>query len=210
MLPLSKYFRIFLDTDSSHSGALPVNPPPANSATVQRKSVLAAVEAYEQSLFRYARRLLGDDERARDVVQHTFLKLCDQNPDELKLGPLPWLFRVCRNRAIDLIREGGTARIDSGSATADLLASLASREPDPAEAAERNDLCRVLRQLIKTLPDLQREVVQLWSEGLGYREIAEVIDQRESYIRVLAHRALRSLKEHPQVKAWVETSLAPP
>ena len=36
----------------------------------------AALERYERPLLGYARRLLGDDEQARDVVQDVFLRLC--------------------------------------------------------------------------------------------------------------------------------------
>lgn len=45
--------------------------------------IAAAVEKYEAPLSRYAERLLGDAERARDVVQDTFLRLCRQDRDRV-------------------------------------------------------------------------------------------------------------------------------
>ena len=180
----------------------------SNPTTDQHQWVLTALERFEQPLLRYSQRLLGNLEQARDVVQHAFLKLCNQSPAGLQLGPMPWLFRVCRNRALDLLREASHRNSAAGSADEAEVNRLPSREPNPAASAEQQDLCRALRKLMLSLPNLQREVVELWSEGLGYREIAEIMDQRETYVRVLAHRAIRTLKEHPQVKAWIESTLA--
>ena len=42
-----------------------------------------AVQRYGGQLVRYAARLLGDEERARDVTQDTFVKLCGQDQSEL-------------------------------------------------------------------------------------------------------------------------------
>ena len=46
-----------------------------------------ALATYEARLLRYAQALTGDSERARDVVQDTFHRLCRQKPDDL---PIPY------------------------------------------------------------------------------------------------------------------------
>ena len=61
-----------------------------------------AIEKHEGSLLRYAQHFVHDLETARDVVQDTFLQLCRKPDEELRSRVAPWLFTVCRNRAIDI------------------------------------------------------------------------------------------------------------
>ena len=62
----------------------------------KRAWVLAALEEFELRLLRYALRLLGDESSARDAVQHAFLRLCGESPDEHTRPLAPWLFAVVR------------------------------------------------------------------------------------------------------------------
>lgn len=82
----------------------------ANRDGDSRSWVLATVDEFEGRLTRYAIRLLGDEHSARDVVQHTFLRLCDAVPGEVQSHIGPWLFRVCRNRSLDMLRKNGRVR----------------------------------------------------------------------------------------------------
>lgn len=169
-----------------------------------RQWVLAALEAFETRLLGYAARLLhGDEEAARDVVQHAFLRLCDQREEEIGPHLAPWLFTVCRNRTMDLIRERCRREELEGVHKANGHA-VASAERDPAAAAEDEDLHAELRRLLARLPAAQQEAIDLWAQGLVYREIAEVLKRAEVGVRVLVHRGLKSLREHPRVRKWLE------
>lgn len=169
----------------------------------QRQWVLAAVDCYESPLVRFARRLLGDEDSARDVVQHAFLRLCDQSPEALGDRVGGWLFAVCRNRAMDLLRgrkkAGPLGEVD-----------LPGRQDDPAIAAERTDLCRCLMAVMDRLPAGQKDAILLWSQGLGYREIAEALDTSEGNVRVLMHRGLKALRQHPSVRQFLEPGTCVP
>src|SRR5687767_8999110 len=142
----------------------------------KRQWVLAALEDYEVRLLRYAVRLLGDRDLAADAVQHAFLKLCDQSPDTLGNRMAPWLFRVCRNRAVDHLRQAGREQSLNGSPAGDDGSSPAplDREAGPAEATESRELSERLRDLVEQLPAAQREAIELWCDGFNYREIAEI------------------------------------
>src|SRR3712207_7642349 len=68
--------------------------------------VRSAVQRFEQPLMSYARHVLGGDlERARDVVQETFLRLIGQDPAKVAPHLTEWLYTVCRNLAIDVRRK---------------------------------------------------------------------------------------------------------
>ena len=171
----------------------------------QRKWVLSALDEFEGRLTRYAARILGDEEAARDAVQHAFLRLCDQDPQELDGRLAPWLYAVCRNNAVDQLRRAGRHESLNGTEAWELV----GREPDPASAAESQDLKSWLRNLVDALPAKLREVVDLWLDGFSYREIAEITDRTDGHIRVMVHRALTKLREHPQIRGLLGEQPSP-
>ncbi len=166
----------------------------------RREWVIWALDQYEGRLTRYVARILGDEDAACDVVQHAFLRLCDQAPADLGDRVAPWLYTVCRNKAKDVLRgRKQTEALSSAEAGLGV-----SREPDPSAAIEARDLHGWLSQLMDALPTTQREAIDLWTEGFSYREIAEVTEQKEGNVRVLVHRALKRLREHPATRRLID------
>ena len=165
-----------------------------------RAWVLCALGDYEGRLMRYATRLVGP-ERAGDVVQHAFLQLCGQSPGELDGRLAAWLFTVCRNRAMDLLKENRRMQsfadqAETDKSTVDKLNNRESSASDPAAQLETRDTYDQLRTVVDQLPENQREAVDLWSEGFDYRQIAGVLACSEGNVRVLVHRALHRVREH--------------
>ncbi|MGA2034167.1 MAG: RNA polymerase sigma factor [Thermoguttaceae bacterium] len=165
------------------------------NTTSRRQWVLSALERCEIPLTRYAFRLLGEQDSAREAVQHAFLQLCQRSPEELEGREAQWLFAVCRNKALDLIR--GRRRLTSAGEGE--LAGFPGREPDPAAVAEQHDLAGRLGRLVAQLPAGQREAIDLWSEGFSYRQIAQIAGHSEGNVRLLVHRALKQLRQHCKV-----------
>jgi RNA polymerase sigma-70 factor (ECF subfamily) len=165
----------------------------------RRQWVLTTIEQYEGRLTRYAARLLGDADTARDAVQHAFLCLCDEDPDRIGDGIAAWLFTVCRNKAMDIARSKKRVKGFSDEAM-----HLACRDGDPASTAENIDLHELLLRLVDGLPFSQREALDLWSQGFNYRQIANVTDRTEGAVRVLVHRGLTRLRKHPWTQAILE------
>ena len=161
----------------------------AGTRTPDEAWIVEALERFERPLLAYARRFAGDIDAARDLVQDTFLKLCEQPlaSDDPRLGP--WLFRVCRNRAIDRLRKEGPVR----------LWEEPDRMPDVALAAERKaeslDEAERLAASLRALPPRQGEAVWLkFRGGLTYRQIAEVMDESVANVGYLLHTALGDLR----------------
>lgn len=170
---------------------------PPDDDGLNRSWILTALDEHEGKLTRYALRLTGDEHAARDVVQHVFLQLCDHPPQSRNGQLTSWLFTVCHNRAMDFRRRAGR------DASLELVSheNLAAADAlDPAKAAEADDAVELLRGVIETLPDAQRLVVNLWSAGFRYAEIAELIGKSESYVRVASHRAWQAIRKHPSVR----------
>jgi RNA polymerase sigma-70 factor (ECF subfamily) len=180
----------------------------------RREWVLDALGQYEGRLLRYAQRLTGDLDQARDVVQFVFLRLCDESPAAIEKRLAQWLYTVCRNRALDILRTKG--RVGWASPTAiDEAGGHSppySREADPSEAVEQADLHACLRMLVERLPPSQREAIDLWAEGFSYLEISRILDRHEGHVRVLVHRGLKAVREDPRVRGMIgeELEVVPP
>jgi RNA polymerase sigma factor (sigma-70 family) len=155
-----------------------------------KPSIEVALELYERPLLRYATRLLGNVEEARDVVQDTFLRLCQEDQARLD-GHLPqWLFRVCRNRAFDVRkRRGRRPNLE------DVPELEPSRPPSPARLLEGNEALDAVSAVIATLPESQQEALRLkFQEGLSYEEISGITGLTTNHVAVLVHLGLKAIR----------------
>jgi len=173
--------------------------------------VIAALEQNQQRLTAYCIRLLhGKVELAQEIVQQSFLKLCHQDRQVIGENVTAWLFRVCRNHAYDELRKMKVSGENNG-----LVARPNFVESDPTEQLQRKELLQNVQLLISELPDDQREAIELWSHGVRFKEIAEVIGKTEGAVRVVVHRAIKSLRDSAFVKSylsddqWSQQSLNP-
>ncbi len=171
-------------------------------AADKHRWVLDALDRYETALLRFASRLLSDEDSARDAVQHSFLRLCGQSPETMGARVGPWLFAVCRHYAIDLLRKRKNMATNNETETADCC----DQEPGPADAVEQAELHQCISRLVNQLAIPQREAVSLWSEGFSYRQIAEMTQATEGNVRVIVHRALKQLRQHPAIERLLNLS----
>ncbi len=172
----------------------------ANDAQLTDDAQVASiVRRFEEPLTRYAARLLGDAELARDVVQETFLRLCrEAEPARLDGHLGQWLFTVCRNQAIDIKRKENRMSPASavlGESVEMAVESQESREPDGPANAEQRETAEQLLKLIATLPDNQQEVTRLkFEHGFSYKKIAEITGHSVSNVGYLLHTAIQKLR----------------
>ena len=153
--------------------------------------VQTAVVDYQSPLTRYAARLVGDPDRARDIVQDTFVKLMAQPRAEVDGHIAEWLFTVCRHRALDVLRkEGRMKRFEEGE-----MERVAAEETRPARALEAAETQDALLQMIDRLPANQQEVVRLkFQSGFSYKEISRITAHSVSHVGVLIHHAVTRLR----------------
>ncbi len=162
--------------------------------TVSTKAewVREALEQYEAPLVRYAIRLTGDLEVARDVVQDTFLKLCAADPGRIDHHLAPWLYRVCRNRALDVMKKENRMQ----PLATDEAEAQPSPQRAPRAAAEGRETESALLEAIGALPEKQREAFRLkFQDQMTYKEIGEVTGASVNSVRYLIHTALKTLRE---------------
>lgn len=160
------------------------------------------VLCHEADLLRLARRLLGDEDDARDAVQDALLSAYRALPTFQAGSRLStWLYRIAMNAALMKLRALRRRR-DSVTLsalaqpgepieeTAGLAAPAAACPLETAERAER------LRAAIRALPCAQRSILEL-------RDLAEVdsaaaarrLGVSRNAVKVRLHRARRALAE---------------
>ncbi len=149
------------------------------------------VDAHAADLTRYAASILYDADGAKDVVQDVFLRLWQEPRANVEGHVLPWLFRVCRNRALDVRRKGGRMkRLDEASAE-----RAATDAPGPETVTEQQDSHAQILQMMQALPENQQEVVRLkFQNGMSYKEIASVTELTVTNVGFLLHTAINTLR----------------
>lgn len=151
------------------------------------ESVLAK---YEGSLLRYTLRMVGDLEKAREIVQESFLKLWQQEDKEIEEKIPQWLYVVCRNRAFDIRRKDGRMNPMTPEEEERISAQL-----NEGESVNNQDGHRQLLKHFFKLSEKHREVLRLkFQEGLSYKEISSVTGHSESYVGVLIHEGIKKLR----------------
>lgn len=157
-----------------------------------RIAVEEALDQFEQPLLRYALRFVGQPDLAREVVQETFLKLCQLDRATLTVGVGPWLYAVCRNQAIDVRRK--ESRMSTVIDPTTYEPSGNGHSPEHL-AAQSDSGDWVLRQLGR-LPEQQQECLRLkFQHGMKYSEIASILGTTANHVGVQVHLALKTLRE---------------
>ena len=165
--------------------------PPSDRSHENDAFVRSAVEQFQAQLLRYATRLLGDADRARDVVQDTFVRLLAQPEAQVEGHLAEWLFTVCRNRAFDINRkEGRMKRFSEGAAE-----RVVAAEPRPGAGIDAEETQAAVLRLIDQLPPNQQEVIRLkFQNGFSYKEISRITQLSVSNVGFLIHTAIKGLR----------------
>ena len=169
------------------------DPTDPRAQTHEDAGFLAQTFATQQApLLRYATRLLnGDADRARDVVQDTFVKLMGQPRAAINGHATEWLFTVCRHAAFDVLRkESRMKRFGEGE-----MERVGTMDPRPGRALEREETHEALLHLIERLPPNQQEVVRLkFQNDFSYKEIARITELSVTNVGFLLHTAVARLR----------------
>jgi RNA polymerase sigma-70 factor (ECF subfamily) len=163
----------------------------ATGISAAETELAALLDRFNLPLLQYATRILGDRERARDVVQETFVELQRSRRWQTDSAPVKWLFTVCRNRALNICRkEKRMTYLDE-----EILENEPAHGAAPDEQIEHEEATRFLLRIVATLPPRQQEVLQLkFQNDLSYREISEITQLSVTHVGVLIHNALKTLR----------------
>ena len=171
---------------------------PKPNSKDQEEQFLAAFDEYNDALFRHAVLRVRDRERALEIVHDTFTKAWTYLRNGHSIDSFrPFLYKVLNNLIIDEYRRRHDSSLD------ELLEEEGVDEgsfPDLAENSVEALAATIDGKkafaVLETLPDSYREVLVLrFVDGLGPREIAELIEQTENVVSVRLHRGLKLLRD---------------
>lgn len=162
-----------------------------NMVETSAELVERAVSEYESRLIGYAKTIVHDLDRARDVVQDTFIRLYQQDSGKVSDGLKSWLFTVCRNRALDVLRKDKRlVQMEDDS-----LVQRDSGEASPYEAASEKERVTLVKSYISRLPENQAMVILLkFEKGYSYQEISAETGLTQGNVGFLIHTGMKRLR----------------
>lgn len=169
----------------------------------------------EPDIMRFVRRLIGNTQEAEDIVQDTFLSLFTHmgriRPEE---NIRPYVFRIARNRAYDILRRQGRyeqVSLDDDPVSVRISFDIAEQQGSnlPEDVTHWLLLNLEVREAMENLPELQRQALILYSEEeMSYAEIAEVMDVSVGTIKSRIFHAKKNLRRllNPDTLAAIQES----
>ncbi|SRR5258708_4334580 len=185
------------------------------SAIVDEPQLIARLRAGEESAFDQlvrstsgrllatARRLVRNEEEARDVVQSAFIRAfqsLSRFRAESRIST--WLHRIVVNEALMRLRSRANAEqpsiddllptfVDDGHQTRDTIDWSESAEA----ALQRKETAEIVRRNIDKLPDSYRTVLVMRDlEEMSNAEIADALGISANLVKVRIHRARQALR----------------
>ena len=145
-----------------------------------------SVECYSDNLYRFVLKNSRDSDKAKDIVQDTFLKFWEKRDTVDPLKIKAYLLTTAYHTLIDLVRrEKKQGSLNEVS------------EEKYSTPFENFDLQTILHQAIEKLPAAQKAVILLRDyEGYAYDEIAEITGMTESQVKVYIFRGRKFLKNY--------------
>jgi len=143
-----------------------------------------SVEDYSDSVYRFIRGNLKDEERANDIVQDSYEKLWRQVTDIEYPVVKSWLFTTAYRTMIDIIRKENR-----------IISLEKPDEYDLVSESQYSDLNEILHLALKRLPEIQKSLILLRDyEGYSYREIGEITGLNEAQVKINIYRGRVALK----------------
>lgn len=151
------------------------------------------VAEWEQPVFAFLARMLGDREEARDLAQETFVRVYEQASRYRAQGRFrSWLFRIAGNFARTALRR---RRVLSWVGLDAVIETAGDARESAQQALERDERSRQLQAAIDRLPQRQKEAIVLQRfHEMSQNEVAHAMGTSVSAVESLLQRGIRALR----------------
>ena len=141
--------------------------------TQDREAFASLFEIFAPRVKAYMMKVGSDPASSEEITQETFIRVWRKAGqfDPKKASAITWIFTIARNLRIDRLRKENRPTFDP-----DDPIFVPETSQTPLENIEQSDIVERVKASIGSLPQDQREVVQLsFIEGLSHQEIANAI-----------------------------------
>jgi RNA polymerase sigma factor (sigma-70 family) len=147
----------------------------------------------KNKLFRFAFRLLGSSEEAKDVVQEVMIKVWNGREQMGAIDNMEaWCMRITKNLSLDRVRSKQRRTTDPMQEGFEVR----QESMTPYEKTEIHESMQRVNELMEALPEKQRQVMHLRDiEGYSYNEICEILELDMSQVKVNLFRARNFVRE---------------
>ncbi len=167
-------------------------------------------EKYEQAIYAYVYRMLGDAEDALDFTQDAFVKAYRKLPETLAKGNFQgqaWLYRIATNVCLDQLRHRKLLKWQAWESFVSLFHPSQIARDNPERDAMQAETKGEVEVVLEKLSERYRVALVLREyHGMGYEEIAEIMGTTRTAVKTLLLRAREAfrfhyVKLHPQLAA---------
>lgn len=153
-----------------------------------REAASAFIQTLSPQIFRFFLAQSHNRERAEDLLQDFWLRIHHARSSYRAGEPvLPWIYAIARRTQIDDFRR--RTRVTRHELQNDVL-------PETAASAPEQNSTPALDDLLKPLPESQREVLILLKvNGLSLEETARATGSSVGAVKQKAHRAYETLRK---------------
>ena len=143
-----------------------------------------SVEEYADSVYRFIRGNLRDEDRSNDIVQDSFEKLWRHVAEIEYQVVKSWLFTTAYHNMIDLLRREKR-----------MTNLVPEHETQMLTETTYSDLSEILGEALERLPEHQKTSVMLRDyEGYSYKEIGDITGLSEAQVKINIYRGRMALK----------------
>lgn len=162
----------------------------AEQATDRVRELEQIIGLRQDWLFRFAYLRVGKREDAEDIVQDVLLRLYRSKERLTHIDDVErYLIRSVRNACIDYIRRRPPMMMTA-------LESAAQIAEDVDADKEIHDEYERINKLLQMIPSEQAEIVRLHcTDGLTFRQIAEVLDISEATVKSRYRYAIDKIRK---------------
>lgn len=139
----------------------------------------------------YAMKITKNQEASEDVVSDLFVNFLQKKENYLKVSNIEdYLYYSVRNECIRVLKKLNTKE------QSDLFLHLPSKELNPLDIVEFNELSAIIKKAINDLPPKRKEVFQLIrEEGLKYKQVAAKLEISVKTIENQMTQAIAFIRE---------------
>jgi len=163
-----------------------------------RTAVDELYDRFRRPAFALARRILGDDNLAEDVLQEVFLSVW-RDPDAFDRGRgsvASWLLAVVHHKAVDAVRREESQRRRQAMVEDDMTLDAPTATRDVEEEAWSRVVAEKVRRALGVLSPPQREALTLaYYGGYTQREVAALTGAPLGTVKTRMLSGMRRLKQ---------------